>query len=137
MKNKREIYQEHLESQRKILEETFNLSNETNMKTLLLPDRIMFEVLGKRCGVFKDNNYLKTVNTKHIFKKTNAWGISDEVISYLKAAQKASKQDVKIILTNQKKKKYEITLNEALVVGQYFQFSGFEKQLFIPINKFN
>ena len=109
---------------------------EPSLDIAQLPDRMLFRVMGKPCGALTGNAYLKTVHTRNKFKKTNSWGISDIIIDYLKIYQERHGV-VGIILTDQKKKKYEITLDEALEVGQYFQFKEFEKQLFIPIKDFS
>ncbi len=87
-------------------------------------------------SISRERLYKNCTHEKQV-QKTNAWGISDEIIMFLKANQKASEKEVSIILTDQKKKKYEITLEKALEVGQYFQFKEFEKQLFIPIKDFS
>lgn len=79
-----------------------------------------------------ENDYLtlyKHVNEdKHKFLKFESFGVNNEVISRLRANDQ--------ILISNGEIMFKISVRSALKFGKYLQFDKYEKQLFIPLDKF-
>lgn len=73
--------------------------------------------------------YLKISKEKYIFLKLNAWGINEFILSNL--------QEDDIVIIKTEKQTYESTIKNILENGQYYFFKkqGFEKQIFLPLEK--
>lgn len=82
-------------------------------------------------AIKRDNNksiYTKSVTTKHIFKKTNAWGINWVILNQLGAGGE-------VVLRCSNGITYSITAQKAKEHGSFLHFKnkGFELQYFIPL----
>ena len=73
--------------------------------------------------------YLKISKEKYIFLKLNAWGINEFILNKL--------QENDIVIIKTEKKTYESTIKNILENSQYYFFKkqGFEKQIFLPLEK--
>jgi len=75
-------------------------------------------------------HYVKIMKEKHVFKKTKSWGLNDHVIQSLP-------EDCVVIISTERKK-YQTTVKEVRKHADYLWFKtvGFERQIFMPLSKF-
>ena len=82
--------------------------------------------------VKKDCLYKSLDKDKHFFKKMNAWGLGFELLVYLQKNYK-----LKFVEIKSGNCVYKVGVDTLIKDGQFlhFQKQGFEKQIFLDINK--
>lgn len=75
--------------------------------------------------------YAKKTKDEHVFRKTNSWGINDCMIQAL--------QDDDMLVVETESTFYMMPIEKVKKCGDYlwFKATGFERQIFVPLDEFN
>lgn len=117
----------------------FNTHDEMGNKMIFEENQIKLELVDepKRRLIGKlikndDGSYTyhKHLKEKHLFRKTNSWGLNDYVIQSLP-------DDTQVVLQTERRK-YKSTVKDIKAQGEYLWFNrkGFEKQIFMSVANF-